>query len=119
MKPIESKNFEKADVGRTFPKGKIEVVTVGGYTFGRATLQPGWKWSESLKPVLKTESCMIRHNQIVVSGRLRVRMDDGTEMEFGPGDVMAISPGHDAWVVGKKPFVAIDINGLNEIAKAA
>ncbi len=112
MKTVEKKSLNKPDETFSFPKAKIEVVTLGGITYKRMTLEPGWKWSESVKPVAKTESCPVQHNAYFIKGRLRVRMDDGTEEEYGPGDVEVIAPGHDAWVVGKETVVLIDIAGV-------
>jgi hypothetical protein len=114
---IESKNLSKPDEKRTFDKGQVEVISLGGVTFGRATFQPGWKWSTCVKPLVKTTSCEVPHLQYHISGRLHVVMDDGTSAEFGPGDVSNISPGHDAWVVGNEPVVVIDIMGMGEYAK--
>ena len=104
------------DEVRSFPKGKLELVTLDGVTFGKATLQPGWKWSESVKPIAKTKSCEAPHTQYHVSGRMKVKMDNGIENEFGPGDVSVVPPGHDAWVVGNDPVVIIDITGMNNYA---
>jgi quercetin dioxygenase-like cupin family protein len=117
MKPTEKKNMNSPDETRTFPKGKVATATVGGVTFGRATFDPGWKWSEHVKPIAKTKSCEGAHTQYMISGRLHVKMDDGTEIEFGPGDVGVIAPGHDAWVVGNEPAVGIDITGMANYAK--
>ena len=117
MAAMESKNLNKPDETRSFPKGKLQLIRLGNITFGRGTFEPGWKWSESLKPIVKTNSCQAPHTNVHVSGRLRVRMDDGTEQEFGPGDVSVIPPGHDAWVVGSEPVVLIDITGMGEYAK--
>src|SRR3989338_11282004 len=100
MMAVERKSFDAPDETRFFEKGKVELATVANVTFGRALLQPGWKWSECVKPLTKMRSCQASHIQYQISGRLKVRMDDGTEREFGPGDVAAIPPGHDAWVVG-------------------
>ena len=119
MAKMQKKSMNSPDETRSFPKGKVELVTLGSITFGRATFQPGWKWSESVKPMAKTKSCEAPHTQYVISGRLRVRMDDGTEEEFGPGDVSVIPPGHDGWVVGNEPVVAIDITGMTNYAKQA
>jgi mannose-6-phosphate isomerase-like protein (cupin superfamily) len=94
----------------------VEVVTLGGVTFGRVTLQPGWKWSTCVKPIVKTESCQAKHLTYHISGRMRIRMDDGSEEEFGPGEVSLIPPGHDARIVGDEPFVAIDITGMANYA---
>jgi len=115
---IEKKSLNKPEETRTFPKGKVELATVGGITFGRATFQPGWKWSESVKPIAKTKSCEAPHTQYIVSGRLMVVMDDGTKTEFGPGDIGTIPSGHDAWVIGNEPCSAIDITGMTNYAKS-
>jgi quercetin dioxygenase-like cupin family protein len=117
MKPTERKSLNSPDETRTFPKGKVETATVGGVTFGRATFDPGWKWSEHLKPIAKTKSCEGAHTLHMISGHMRVKMDDGAEIDFGPGDVGVIAPGHDAWVVGNEPVVAIDISGMANYAK--
>jgi hypothetical protein len=117
MASMVKRNLNTPDETRTFPKGKLELVTVGGVTFGRATLEPGWKWSESVKPIANTPSCQAPHTQYHVSGRLHVVMDDGSQAEFGPGDVSHLPPGHDAWVVGNEPVVIIDITGMAEYAK--
>lgn len=117
--PIEKKSLNSPDEIRIFPKGKVELVTIGGITFGRGTFEPGWKWSTSLKPIVKTQSCEAPHTQYHVSGQLRIRMDDGTEEEFGPGDVSVLPSGHDAWVVGNEPVVVIDITGMTHYAEKA
>ena len=117
MESMQGKNLNAPDERRSFPKGKLELVTLGGITFGRGTFEPGWKWSESVKPIVKTKSCEAPHTQYHVSGRLRVRMDDGSEREFGPGDVSHLPSGHDAWVVGNDPVVVIDITGMAQYAK--
>ena len=118
-KSIQKKTLSAPDEVRTFDKGKVDLATVGTVTFGRASFQPGWKWSESVKPIVKTEYCEVPHVQYHVSGRLRIRMADGSEEEFGPGDVGATPPGHDAWVVGDEPAVVIDISGMKQYAKPA
>ncbi|HMK34091.1 MAG TPA: cupin domain-containing protein [Desulfomonilaceae bacterium] len=117
MATMEKRNMSEPDETRTFDKGKLELVTIGGVTFGRATFQPGWKWSTCVKPVVKTKSCEAPHLNYHVSGRLHVLMDDGTEEEFGPGDVSRVAPGHDAWVVGDEPAIMIDITGMGNYAK--
>jgi len=119
MAKMEKKTLSAPDEQRSFDKGKIELVTLGEVTFGRATLQPGWKWSTCVKPIVNTKSCEASHLTYHVSGRMGVRMDDGSEAEFGPGDVSLIPPGHDAWVVGDQPVVVIDISGMAEYAKQA
>jgi len=103
MKQIEVKSFSSPDETRTFEKGKLELVSVGGATVGRALLEPGWRWSEHVKPIAKTQSCEAPHYQYHVQGTLRVIMDDGTEKECKAGDVSLLPPGHDAWVVGDEP----------------
>jgi hypothetical protein len=117
MAKMQSKNLANPDELRAFDKGKLELITLGGVTFGRVTLQPGWKWSTSLKPLMKTNSCEAPHLQYHISGRLRVQMDDGSQAEFGPGEVSQIPPGHDAWVVGNDPVVMVDITGMGEYAR--
>ena len=114
---MQKKSLARPDDIRTFDKGRVEVVTVNEVTFGRATLQPGWKWSTCVKPLAKTSSCEAEHLQYHVAGRLHVVMDDGSEEDFGPGDVSHLPPGHDAWVVGNEPVVVVDISGMREYAK--
>jgi len=117
MASTEKKSLNSPDETRTFPKGKVEMVSVGGVTFGRATFDPGWKWSEHVKPIAKTKSCEAPHTLYQISGHMRIRMDDGKEIDLGPGDVATIAPGHDGWVVGNEPVVAIDITGMADYAK--
>ena len=117
MAQMQSKKMSKPDELRTFDKGRVELVKLAGVTFGRATLSPGWKWSTCLQPLVQTKSCEAPHLQYHVSGRLRVVMDDGSEAEFGPGEVSLIPPGHDAWVVGNEPVVVVDISGMVDYAK--
>jgi len=114
---MTKKSMAAPDEVRTFAKGKLELAEVGGVVFGKATLLPGWKWSESVKPLVGTKSCQAPHTQYHVSGRLHVVMDDGSEEEFGPGDIGNVPPGHDAWVVGDEPVVMIDVTGMKEYAK--
>jgi len=113
----ELKNFKNPDEVREFPKGKLELVKIGNATIGKATFQPGWKWSESLQPLAKTKSCEAPHFQYHVSGILMVKMDDGTLLECKPGDVSLLPVGHDGWVVGNKPAVVIDFQGMLDYAK--
>jgi hypothetical protein len=117
MEKISKRNLDKPEEKREFPKGHVDLVTIGDITFGRATFQPGWKWSESVKPIAKTESCQAPHSQFHISGRLHVKMDDGTEVQYGPGDVGIIPPGHDAWVVGNEPVVVLDFTGFKHYAE--
>lgn len=116
---MEVKSFNKPDEVRTPPKTKIEVVKVGDSTVMRATFEPGWKWSECIKPIAGTNSCQAPHVNYVISGRMKVVMDDGTEMEMGAGDAADIPPGHDAWVIGNEPCVAIDFAAGKVYAKKA
>ncbi len=111
------KNLNAPDETRTFDHGKVDVVHVHEDTVGRFTLEPGWKWSDHVKPVAGTDSCEVEHHQVVLAGRLHVKTDDGEDFEVGPGEVLFISPGHDAWVVGEEPFVAIDWIGGSSYAK--
>ncbi len=115
---MQSKTFFKPDESREFDKGQLDLVNLGGVTFGKAVLQPGWKWSTCVQPLAKTDSCQAPHLQYHVSGRLAVEMDDGTQAQYGPGDVSLIPPGHDAWVIGNEPAVLLDISGMADYAKA-
>jgi hypothetical protein len=117
MDKLEVKSFCKPDEVRTFDKGKLELIKVGGSMIGRATFQPGWKWSESVKPIAKTESCEAPHFQYHASGTIRVRMDDGTERDIKAGEISLIPSGHDAWVIGNEPVVLIDFQGMADYAK--
>ena len=118
MKKAELRNFGTPDEVREFPNGRVELFKIGGATVGRATLEPGWKWSTSLKPIAQTKSCEAPHFQYHVSGILKVRMDDGTELECRPGDVSLLPSGHDAWVVGNEPAVVVDFQGMIDFAKS-
>ncbi len=102
---------------RPFPRGQAEILTVSGVEIGRLVLQPGWRWSTDVKPIAGTSSCEAPHFQYHVSGRLAIRMDDGTEFVAEPGDVTSLPSGHDAWVVGDEPVVVVDWFGASEYAK--
>ena len=115
----EKKDFAKADEVRVFPKGKVELITIGGATIGRATLEPGWRWSSSVQPIAKTKSCEAPHFQYHVAGTLKVVMDDGTELVCKPGNVSLLPSGHDAWVVGNENVVIVDFQGMVDYAKKA
>jgi quercetin dioxygenase-like cupin family protein len=109
MAGIEAKTFDSPDETRPFAaNGKMEIVKLGGVTVGRGTFEPGWRWSEHVKPIAQTDSCQASHVGYMLSGRMAVKMDDGTESEAGPGAVVVIEPGHDAWIVGNEPCVFID-----------
>ena len=112
MPSVTVRNINSPDATRSFPRGKLNVVTVSGVTFDRHVLEPGWKWSECNKPLRKTESCQGPHNCYVVSGRLHVVMDNGEEADIGPGDVAVIAPGHDAWVAGNETCIFIGFSGI-------
>lgn len=113
MARVERRSVESPDEVREFPLGRMDIVHIAGGEVGRMTLQPGWKWSEHLKPIVRTELCEAPHFQFVISGRLGVRMEDGRELEIGPGDVAVLPSGHDAWVVGDEPVVAVDWGGAH------
>jgi len=117
MANMEAKSLNKPDEVRTFDKGKLEIINIGGRTVGRATLQPGWRWSDSVKPLVKTKSCEAPHFQYHVSGALKIKMDDGTERVCRAGDVSMLGSGHDAWVVGDEPVVIVDFQGMVDYAK--
>ena len=112
------KSFGKPDEVREFPLGKLELVKINGAMIGRATFQPGWKWSTSVQPIAKTKSCEAPHFQYHVSGTLMVQMDDGTILECKPGDISLLPLGHDAWVVGNEPAVVVDFQGMVDYSKS-
>ncbi len=111
------RNFNEPDESKEMPKGRLQLVNLGGFTFGLRTLEPGWKWSTSMKPIAKTDSCEVRHMGYVISGRMGFVMDDGTKLDVGPGDAFDVHPGHDAWTIGKASVVFIDLVGAVESAK--
>ena len=119
MKKAETKSFNKPDEVRTFPKGEVEIINIGGATIGRGTFEPGWKWSTSVKPIAKTKSCEAPHFQYHLSGTLKIVMDDGKQFECKAGDVSLLPSGHDAWVVGNEPVVVIDFQGMVDYARAS
>jgi mannose-6-phosphate isomerase-like protein (cupin superfamily) len=105
---VETRDFDSPDETRTPDKTQVDVVRMGGATVGRFAFEPGWRWSECVKPVAGTDSCQARHVGVVQSGRLAIKHEDGTEVEIGPGDAYVIEPGHDAWVVGDEGFVGFE-----------
>ena len=119
MATIEVKGFGAPDEVRTFEKGRVELVKIGGVTIGRGTFEPGWKWSTHVKPIAKTTSCEAPHFQYQISGTMKVVMDDGTTRECKAGDVSLLPTGHDAWVVGNEPVVVVDFQGMADYAKSA
>ena len=110
MAGITVRSFESPDEVRTPDKTRLEVVDLGGVKAGRATFQPGWRWSECIKPVVGGDSCQAHHVGVIVSGKLHVVHNDGTAGDAGPGDAYIIEPGHDAWVVGNEPVVAFEFD---------
>jgi len=113
-----NKSLDSPEETRNMEKGKVEVVDVGGLQVMRATFQPGWKWSECVKPIAGTDSCQVAHLIYTVSGKMVVRMDDGSELEIKQGNVTSIPAGHDAWIVGEEPYIGIDFQGAAQYAKA-
>jgi hypothetical protein len=108
MAGVEARDFDSPDETRTPDKTRVEVVRLEGTTAARLTFEPGWRWSECVKPIAGTESCQARHVGVAREGRMGVRHNDGTEAEIGPGEVYVIEPGHDAWVIGDERFVGFE-----------
>ena len=117
MGKAEVKSFTEPEEVRMFPNGQLEIIKVGGSEIGRATFNPGWRWSSSVQPLANTSSCMAPHFQYHLAGVLHIVMDDGSEYECRPGDVSLLPMGHDAWVVGDEPAVVIDFQGMTDYAK--
>jgi mannose-6-phosphate isomerase-like protein (cupin superfamily) len=116
MMEVILKRFENPDETRVFEKGKFEIIEIGGVTVGRATYDPGWKWSEHVGKVLGVHSCQVEHVGMVVSGSAIAAMDEGRAIEMHPGDVFYIPPGHDSWVVGNEPYVSLHFMGAGDYA---
>ena len=119
MAELEVKHVSAPEETRPFADGKghADVLQLQGQPVLYATFEPGWRWSEHVKPIAKTDSCQATHLMYCISGRMHVQMDDGAEQEIGPGDVAAIPPGHDAWIVGDEACVAVDWGGAANYAK--
>lgn len=117
MQQIEHRRFDKADEVREFPNGRVEILAIDGTEIGRLVLEPGWRWSNDVKPLAGTDSCEAPHFQYHVRGRLAILMDDGTEFIAEPGDVTSLPSGHDAWVVGDEPVFVVDWYGASNYAK--
>ena len=113
----EHKDFAQADEVRAFTSGQVELLHIGGSDIGRLVLQPGWRWSEHVKPIAGTDLCQAPHFQYHVAGTLRIEMADGTRFDAGPGQVTALPSGHDAWVVGDEPVVIVDWWGASNYAR--
>ena len=118
MQVVAHKRLGVPDEVREFPNGKMELLNIGGGAVGRLVLKPGWRWSKDVKPLANTTSCEAPHFQYHLSGKLAVKMDDGTELIAGPGDVTALPSGHDAWVVGDEPVVVVDWCGATNYGKS-
>jgi len=106
---VAVRNIENPDERHTFSRASLSVVNLPGVTIARSVYQPGWKWSTDNKPVVGTEACQAAHTGYIISGRLHARMDDGRDYDFGPGDAHVLAAGHDAWVQGDEPCVALDL----------
>jgi len=119
MAGLIRKSFDVPEEVRPFEAGagKLELVNLDGGPVGRGIFEPGWQWSKHVKPIAGTDSCQASHMGYCVSGRMIVRMNDGEQKEFGPGDFMICPPGHDAWVVGDQQCVLIDWQGVADYAK--
>jgi mannose-6-phosphate isomerase-like protein (cupin superfamily) len=117
MAGVEARDFSSPDETRTPDKTIVELVNMAGGQIGRYTFQPGWRWSECIKPVVNTDSCQVEHVGYVVSGTLHVKHDDGSEQDIGPGTVYRIAPGHDGWNDGQEPVIAIEFQGAATYAR--
>ncbi|HSA93832.1 MAG TPA: cupin domain-containing protein [Terriglobales bacterium] len=115
MDPVIIRRFEKPDEVVHFEKGKFETVRIGSLTVGRATYEPGWKWSQHAKG--STPTCQLEHVVLIVSGRTAIAMDNGQHFELGPGDLAYVAPGHDAWVLGDEPYVSLHFLGAEQYGK--
>jgi hypothetical protein len=118
MRKVEHPDFAKPDETRTFTHGRAEILQTSAGAVGRLVLEPGWRWSNDLKPIVGTEWCEAPHFQYHVSGTIHVQMSDGTEFDVGPGQLSSLPAGHDAWVVGDEPVVAVDFFGATDYAKS-
>ncbi|MEW6605791.1 MAG: cupin domain-containing protein [Thermoproteota archaeon] len=114
---IQSKNLDSPDETINLEKEKIQVVNLGIFSIARVTLEPGWSWEKYVKPRVNTKSCEVAHTSLIISGKVRTIMDDGTALESGPGDVGIIPSGHNTLVVGDEPCVMIDFSGIEEYLK--
>jgi len=118
MAALQGKSFSSPDEVREFvSNGRVELVNLESGPVGKGTFEPGWRWSEHVKPLAGTDSCQVQHIGCVISGRMKVVGDDGSEVEVGPGDVFHMPPGHDAWTVGDEPCVLVDFGGLHGYAQ--
>jgi len=118
MPGSEARGFESPDETRTPEKTRVEIVKLAGGEIGRYTFQPGWRWSENIKPIVKTDRCQVEHVGYVISGTLHVEDKDGTEVDLTTGQVYRIAPGHDASVVGDEPTVLVEFQGAAHYAES-
>jgi quercetin dioxygenase-like cupin family protein len=116
MTDVILKRFEQPDEVRTFAKGKFELVHLGGMTIGRATYQPGWRWSEHVGKPLGQQECLVEHVGLVVSGCATAAMHNGDVIELSAGELFYIPPGHDSWVVGDEPYISLHFLGASQYA---
>ena len=117
MTASETRNIDQPHETRPFKaNGHMDVVTLGDFTLGRGVFESGWRWSNDVKPIAGTDSCQVRHTGFCVSGQMTVQFDDGSMLHVGPGDVVVIEPGHDAWTVGDEACVLLD-TGVGAYAK--
>ena len=117
MPHAEHRTFETPDEVRSFEKGRLELVQIGGGVVGRLVLEPGWRWSDHVRPIAGTEWCEAPHFQYHATGTIRIKMADGEEFDARPGELTALPAGHDAWVVGDEPAVMIDWHGASTYAR--
>jgi len=114
---LQIRRFERPSETRTFERGSFQVLHIGGMTVGRAVYEPGWRWSTLVGPTAGTPTCQVEHLGMVVSGRAAIAMDDGPEVIVEPGDVFAVPPGHDSWVVGDEPYESLHFLGAADYAE--
>jgi quercetin dioxygenase-like cupin family protein len=119
MAVAEQKTLDKADETRTFDYGRMDLVNIGNGEVGRLTLEPGWRWSQHVKPIAGTDWCEVAHFQYHVAGTLHIQMTDGTGFDAHPGDITSLPAGHDAWVVGDEPVVVVDWSGATHYARGS
>jgi hypothetical protein len=115
--PNQSKSLDAPEETRPFENGRVDLVEIAGSKVGRATFEPGWRWSSAVKPIVGTDSCQVAHVGYALSGQLHVVMDNGTELDINAGDAYEIAPGHDAWVAGDETFRAVEFESLAAYAK--
>ena len=113
MARMQKKSINSPDETLTFDKGKLDRTRIGDTSIGNIYLEPGWSWEKCIKPLAKSESCQASHTQYIISGRIRFKMNDGNEEEYGPGDLAYVPPGHKAWVVGNDPFRGMEFGTLD------